>query len=174
MGSITARCARPVPAQELLAYLEFHGLEAHADAWQNSGVPAARWTKLGIALLEELASRPSTCYQAKRLGRGSVKGIDAVDAAKAVARDGFVFAYRQAADHQRSIVVLRQGDRPEIESVVEGLEAGRAARPNGKAKVGPVRKGRPNAASIRPIAVWWLEKGTLILTDRPRPTKSWT
>ena len=47
--------ARHVPRQDLLAYLEFDGLDAHADAWRASAAyKLLSDTKLG-PLLEDLA-----------------------------------------------------------------------------------------------------------------------
>ena len=166
VGSITAPLARAVPRQDLLAYLEFHGLEAHADAWHKTAAyRLLNETKLG-ALLEELAVQAIDVYQANVSTKVRIKGIDAVDAAKAIARDGFVLAVSgKPRDRQRWIVVLRRGDRPEIKSVVEGLEAGRAGEADAKAEVGPVQKAGRTLHRFGRDGVWWVEKGALILTD---------
>src|SRR5436309_1382498 len=53
-GQSAAPLARYVPRQDLFFYLEFDGLDAHADAWKHSAAyKLLNDTKLG-ALLEDL------------------------------------------------------------------------------------------------------------------------
>src|ERR1039457_4735219 len=71
----TSSLARYAPRQDLFFYLEFQGLDAHADAWRKSAAhKLLDDTKLG-SLLEDLAIQGFEMYQSstppeKRLKAG--------------------------------------------------------------------------------------------------------
>ena len=61
--SSASSLARYVPRQDLFVYLEFQGLDAHADAWRKSAAyKLLNDTKLG-SLLEDLATQGIEMYQ---------------------------------------------------------------------------------------------------------------
>ncbi len=165
-GMAVAPLARAVPRQDLFVYLEFHGLDAHADAWHKTAAyRLLNETKLG-ALLEELAVQAIEVYQVTVPTKIHIKGVDVVDAVKRVARDGFVFAVSgKPPERARYIIALRRGDRPEIKHLLEAFETGTAGDAEEKAEAGSVQKAGRTLHRFARDGVWWAEKGDLILTQ---------
>ena len=169
-GTATTSLARYVPRQDLLFYLEFDGLDAHAAAWHGSAAyKLLNDTKLG-ALCEDLISQGVELAQESALAEKRIKGAEAVDLLKKVAREGFVFAVSgQAPNDSRVVLVLRHGDRPEVRRLLES--AASAVGPNGgndQAKVAPIQKAGRTLYSLGKDGIWWIEKGDLILTGTDR------
>jgi prepilin-type processing-associated H-X9-DG protein len=164
-GSAVAPLARAVPRQDLFIYLEFHGLDAHADAWHKTAAyRLLEETKLGT-LLEDLAVQAIEAYQATMPSKVHLKGVDLVDAVKRIARNGFVFAVSgKPPGKSQYIVILRRGDRAEIKQLLESLNPSRAGEADEMAEVGPVQKAGRTLHRLGAEGVWWSEKGDLILT----------
>ena len=77
-GAGAAPLARYVPLKDLLAYLEFDGLDAHADAWHASAAyKLLNDTKLGT-LLEDLALQAIEVFQQMALPEQRVTGGEIV------------------------------------------------------------------------------------------------
>ena len=125
-----APLARHVPRKDLLAYLEFDGLDAHADAWRASAAyKLLNDTKLG-SVLEDLALQGIELIQETTPPEQRVTGAEVVGLLKHIARNGFaVGVSRKGPEHVRFVAVLRHGDRPEFKRLLE--IAGAAGRHDG-------------------------------------------
>ncbi len=171
-GDAKASLARYVPRQDLVAYLEFDGLDAHADAWKNSAAyKLLNDTKLG-ALLEDLAGQGLELVQQSTPPDRQVKPATVIDLVKHVAKYGGVFAVwiKFAADAPQNggfVYVARRGDRPDVNRMLEaavrrdfrGGPAG-ADRP-------PVQKSGRTYHPLDQENGWWFEKGDLVVSNRP-------
>ena len=74
----TTSLARFVPRQDLLFYLEFDGVDAHATAWcATSAYKLLNETKLGV-LLEDLASQGLELAQQSVAPANRIKGAEVV------------------------------------------------------------------------------------------------
>ncbi len=148
--------ARYVPANDLLAYAEFDGLDAHAPAWKKS----AAYRMLNETTLGELTE--NLLGQAIDLGRQQGMPVALptstaiLDSFKTFFRNGFVVAaYGKGPVDGRWVVVLRGGKSPEItrllDPVFQSLNRG---RPNAK----PVTKAGRSITFVgpgeSPLAFW--------------------
>ncbi len=98
-----------VPGGNILAYLEFDGLAAHADAWQKSAFyQVLNTTPVGPMLEDVLAQVTDQAYA--KLGTRWASGKEIVALIEHVAQNGFVFAVGGKPDDPKSaytVVVLR-------------------------------------------------------------------
>jgi hypothetical protein len=162
--------ARCVPRQDLVAYLEFDGLDAHDGAWkQSAAYKFLNSTKLG-ALLEDLAAQGVELAQQSTPPEQRIKGAEVVELLKRLAREGFVFAVSgKAPNDSRVIIVARHGDRPEVTRLLEAM--GGAGRPGGgaaEAKTAALTKAGRTFHPLGKDGVWWLENGDLIVTGKDK------
>src|SRR5262249_19789273 len=120
----TVSLGRFVPRPDLISYLEYQSLDAHAGAWQKTALHRLLFqTQLGT-LLEDLAIQAIHVSQAMFPATIPVKGVDAVDIVKRIARNGFVVAvFGKPRQQWRYLAVLRQCDRPEIRSAITSVAA---------------------------------------------------
>jgi prepilin-type processing-associated H-X9-DG protein len=158
--------ARYVPAEDLVFYLEFDGLDARSDAWRGSAAyKLLNETKLG-ALIEDLASQGIDLSQQSVPAEQRVKPGDVIGQLKRLARDGFVFAVSGAVpNNSRAIAVLRKGDRPEIKRLLTA--AASAGRTQGEGAGAALPEQKKAGRTVYPLGqegVWWAEKGDLVLT----------
>ena len=116
--------ARHVPRKDLLAYLEFDGLDAHADAWRASAAyKLLSDTKLG-PLLEDLALQGIELIQESNPPERRVGGGEVVGFLKHIAHHGFaVGVTRKGREDVRFVAVLRHGDRPEFKRLLDTVAA---------------------------------------------------
>ncbi len=171
-GASKAPLARYVPRQDLLAYLEFDGLDAHADAWKKSAAyKLLNDTKLG-ALLEDLASQGL-----ERLlpagGDSPVKPAEVIDLVKHVAKHGVrvalgVFPMVRTKARAGSSLSRAVATAPKCDDMLEAAAHRRFAGPgqNG-AEPAPVQKAGRTYHSIDERGGWWFENGDLVVTNRP-------
>ncbi len=165
----TPSIASYVPRQDLLLYFEFKGLDAQAELWQKTAAyRLLSEAKLG-ALLEDMAIQAVEIYQQTAPSKVRIKGVDAVHVLKELARHGFAFAVSgKPPDRSRCIVLLAEADKPEFKTVLQGLEASLGGEIEGGAEPGAVEKGGRKLRRLGADRVWWVEKGTLIITDRTK------
>jgi hypothetical protein len=91
-----APLARHVPRKDLLAYLEFDGLDAHAGAWRASAAfKLLNDTKLG-SVLEDLALQGIELIQDARPRELRVTGAEIIGFLKHIVRNGFVLGVTPA------------------------------------------------------------------------------
>ena len=96
-----------------------------------------------------------------------IKGVDAIETAKSIARNGFVFAiFGKPQKQWPYVVVLRRGDRPEIKSFLQSLAASRGGEAEEKAETGTFEHSGRTLHHFGSGQVYWVEKGELILTGR--------
>ena len=154
-----------VPRQDLILYLEYQGLDAHAGAWHKTAAyRLLSETKFGT-LLEDIAIQGIDVYQEMFPTAVRVKGVDAVEIMKKIARNGFVLAvFGKPKERLRYLVVLRQCDRPEVRAALQSLAASRRGEALEDALAESIEKAGRTLHRFGSDHVWWVEKGELILT----------
>jgi prepilin-type processing-associated H-X9-DG protein len=151
-----ASLARYVPANDLLVYAEFDGLDAHGPAWKRS----AAYRMLNETTLGELTE--SLLAQGIDLARQSGMPVALpasnviLESFKTLARNGFVVAaHSKGPVDGRWVVVLRGGKSPEIARLLDPIfQTLNRGRPNAK----PVTKAGRTITFIGtgegPMASW--------------------
>ncbi len=159
--------ARYVPRQDLFVYLEFQGLDAHADAWRKSAAyKLLNDTKLG-SLLEDLAIQGIEMYQSSLPPEKRVKAADVIERIRFVAHHGFLFAaWGKDVKDPSGVIVIRDGDRPEIRRWCETFAKTYASR-NGLNDVQAVQKAGRLLQPLDAEASWWSEGGDLVFAQDP-------
>jgi hypothetical protein len=155
---------RFVPRENLLAYVEFDGLDAHARAWRASAAyKLLNDTKLG-ALVENLVLQTIALAQQSAPLESRIKGVEVVENAQRIARDGFVMAVSgKPPDGTRLIFVTRRGDRPKLEQFLEKWGQRGAAAENDAPSI---NKAGRILHRLGAHGVWWIEDGALVVTER--------
>ena len=166
-GAGAAALARRVPLKDLVAYLEFDGLDAHAEAWRASAAyKLLNDTQLGT-VLEDLLLQGIELIQEATPAEQRATGAEVVGFIKHIARNGFVVAVsRKGPGHVHFFAVLRHADRPEFKRLLEIAETAN------RLPVGQEKSDRPEmlqaGRTVHPLgahANWLVEKGDLILTS---------
>jgi prepilin-type processing-associated H-X9-DG protein len=166
-----ASLARYVPRRDLIAYLEFDGLDAHADVWKKTAAyKLLNDTKLG-ALLEDLAGQGLELVPQSTPPDKQVKPAMVIDLIKYAARYGGAWgAWNHGGKPQNVGIVLvaRRGDRPDVRRLLEAA-AGRNFAKAGQegADRAPVQKSGRTFYPIDKEGGWWFENGDLVLSNRP-------
>ncbi len=163
--------ARYVPGQDLMVYLEFDGLDTHADVWKKTAAyKLLNDTKLG-ALLEDLAVQGIGLMQKSTPPDKQLKPAMVIDLVKHVAQYGGVFAaWAPGRNPQNAgvVFVARRGDRPDVRQLLEGAAAANFARTGEpEADRAPVQKSGRTYHPIDKEGGWWFEKGDLVISNRP-------
>jgi prepilin-type processing-associated H-X9-DG protein len=162
--------ARCVPRQDLIFYLEFDGLDAHAATWKASAAyKLLNHTKLGVLLEDMTAQGIELAQQSVPPGK-RIGGTQIVEHIKHMARAGLACAvWGQAPNDTRFLLVLRQADGSGIIRLLEA--AASASRPEGAAEpANPAAISRAGR-TLHPLGadgIWWLEKGDVILTGKDK------
>jgi prepilin-type processing-associated H-X9-DG protein len=162
--------ARFVPRQDLIFYLQFDGLDAHAATWKKSAAyKLLNDTKLGALLKDMAAQAIDLAQQSVPPGKGA-RGAQVVEQLERIAREGFVCAvWGKVPNESRFVVVLRHADGPQISRLLDA--AGSASAPEKAAEdarpASIARAGRTLHA-LGKDGVWWLEKGDLVLTGKDK------
>ena len=158
--------ARYAPRQDLIFYLEFQGLDAHANAWRKSAAyKLLNDTKLG-SLVEDLAVQGIEMYQSSVPPEKRVKAAEVIESVKYVARHGFlVAAWGKGVKNPMGVIVIRDGARPEIRRWWETFAKTYASK-NGLNDVRAVQKA---GRTLQPLdvqgAAWWSEGGDLVIAQ---------
>ena len=159
--------ARHVPRKDLLAYLEFEGLDAHANAWRASAAyKLLSDTKLG-PVLEDLALQGIELIQETTPPERRVAGAEVVGLLKHIARHGFaVGVIRKGREDARFVAVLRHGDRPEFKRLLETVGAAVQHEEVDKKSDSPANGTSGHAVNwLGANGIWLAEKGDLILAS---------
>jgi prepilin-type processing-associated H-X9-DG protein len=154
--------ARYAPSNELLAYAEFDGIDAHKVAWKKTAAyRLLNETTLGV-MLEELASQGFDKAFASAPGADRPKGAQAVKVLEAILQNGFaVGLLAKPPEQPRALVVIRNGARGEIRAMLDALLAtSKAGGPKDQS-----RRGR-TLHQTRDL-VWWVEKTDVVLINAP-------
>jgi prepilin-type processing-associated H-X9-DG protein len=165
-GASIPSLATFVPRQDLIIYLEYQGLDAHSGAWHKTAAyRLVSETKVGT-LLEDMAIQAIDLYQEVFPATVRVKGVDGVEIAKRIARNGFVIGvFGKPQERWRYLIVLRQCDRPEIRALLQSLANSERGDRAGDARTGSIEKAGSTLRRFGSGHVWWFEKGDLILTE---------
>ena len=96
-GAARPPLARLVPKTDLVLYLQFDGLQAHADAWRASAAyKLLNETRLG-SVIEDLVLQVVEMIQESEPREQRIASAAIVDILKQVARDGFVLGVTRNA-----------------------------------------------------------------------------
>jgi prepilin-type processing-associated H-X9-DG protein len=153
-----------VPAKDLVIYVAFDGLDAHAADWKGSATyKALNETTLG-ALIEDLAAQGLDMARKGKGGDGQPDGARIVKALEFVARRGFVFWMNgKPQGKPRGMLVFRGGAGPEVAGVMQQMDP-----PSIRAKKKVVQKGGRSITTFGDgpgTGAWIDDKGDLILTN---------
>ncbi len=162
--------ARFAPAQDLISYLEFDGVDAHEAAWRASSAhKLLTGTKLG-ALLEDLVSQYIELTQQFAPADSRIKAADIIGTIELAARQGFALGvWGKDPDKLGTVYVVRGGDGPEFHRLLE-LVARRYQKAEGvenPAAPEPIQKAGRAIHALSPESSWWIEKGDLVLSNQP-------
>ena len=165
-GSKLAPLARYVPREGLFFLLEFDGLDAHADAWhRSSAYKLLTGTKLGT-LLENLAAQGIEQYQGTSPPENRLKPAAIMDPIKYVIKHGFVVGLcGKAPGKPKLVIVVRQGDRPEVRRLLQPLTGPALSDKPAGARV--QKAGRTIVRLDQEGTVMWAENGDLVITELP-------
>ena len=98
--------AHYVPGGDLIAYFEFSGLDAQADAWKKSSLYQVLNTTPAGAMLEEIAVQLIEQAYAKAGGTRWASGKEVVALIQHVAKNGAVFAVGGKPDDPKSVTAV--------------------------------------------------------------------
>ncbi len=161
--------ARYVPRQKLVGYLEYEGLDAHADAWHaTAAYRILTETRLG-ALLDDLARQGIDMAIASADAPPPIKTDEIIALAKlAVRKGGVIAAWGQAPRAVKTVIVIRGGDQPAIRRLIENAPAASRKKPGqAEAKPAPVRNAGRTLHVASDDLMYWFEKGDLVFSDDP-------
>ncbi|MFI5459946.1 MAG: hypothetical protein ACHRXM_31385 [Isosphaerales bacterium] len=163
-----------VPKDNLILYVEFAGLDAHADSWKNT----AAYKMLNETPLGEMLEQVAGQLLDKALSvfpNHKLSGAEIVTLAKHSARSGWVLAINanpKGPDLARGTFVLRgaisKGVKP-LASRLMGWMMGIDAKPKIAEKGGrtlivvPAAGARTSTSTNDPGWVWWAEKNDLVV-----------
>lgn len=164
--------ARYIPRENLVAYIEFDGLDAHADAWRKTAAYKILNNTSTGAMLEDIFVQ-----LVGKIPAAKINGPDALALLKHVARSGFVFA--SAGDPTKgmakySVLVLRDAYKnKDIRPIAARAVQGLAFAPNAKLQ-SVLRAGHKVASGGNPgggTSTFWVEdsKKEDIVVVMPRP-----
>jgi hypothetical protein len=160
--------ARYVPRDHLFFYVEFAGLDAHADAWKKTAAyKMLNTTPLG-EMLEDVAGQLLEKPLGNVPGR-KVSGAELVAFCKSAARNGWVLAVsggQKGGNPFVGTLVLRGAASKEnkpLTSRVLGTIMGAEAKPRVERKAGRVLVAVPRGAGPEGGWVWWPEKNDLAI-----------
>ena len=160
-----APLSRHLPQKDLLAYLEFDGFDAHADAWRASAIyKLLNETHLG-SVLEDLALQGIELLEETTPLDERVTGADVVGVVKHIAQHGFAVAlFREGPERVRFAAVVRRGDQPELKRLLGASkeavqDADREKKPDNftSSRVGH------KFSRLGVDGIWRAEKGDLVL-----------
>jgi prepilin-type processing-associated H-X9-DG protein len=157
--------ARYIPQQDLVLYLEFEGLDAHAAAWNKSAAyKVLNETPLG-ALLDDIAGQVVEMAQQSVPPNERVAHADYLTVLKQGAHRGLAIGvFGKAPERTRVVLAIRNGNQPEFVKLLERATTNQADQVGAR----PVRV-QKNGRAIHALGAdgaWWAEKDDLILTGK--------
>ncbi len=161
--------ARYVPRQDLFAYMESEGLDAHPDAWHaTAAYKLLTETKLG-SMIEDLSRQGLEMAFATQDPPPQLKADEIIALAKLGARKGGVIAaWGKAPKDIHTVIVVRGGDQPVVRRLIDlAADAGRKQRGQAGEAPAPVQKAGRTLHPVGNEMSWWLEKGDLVFSDEP-------
>jgi prepilin-type processing-associated H-X9-DG protein len=156
--------ARYVPAQDLIAYWELEGLDAHADAWKKTDAARLLNETTLSAVLEDLAGQAIELYQTSSPGTRKIAPAEYLSLLKHAARSGLALGvFGKGPGQVHAVLALRKANRPEFVRFLETLSAPPGA-PDQKPQA--VQKDGRSLHRLDEEAVWWAEGDDLILVGK--------
>jgi len=161
---------RFVPRDNLIFYVDFDGLDAHAEAWQKTAAyRMLNQTPLGV-MLEEVAAQLLD-KPLESLPNRKLSGAEIVTLVKLMARKGWVLALNaneKGANPFVGTLVLRgaAAKDKEIKSITSrliGTLMGPDSKPRIDRKAGRVMVVVPRGSAADTGWVWWPEKEDLVI-----------
>jgi len=162
--------ARFVPRDNLIFYVDFDGLDAHAEAWQKTAAyKMLNQTPLGVMLEEVAAQLLDKALES--LPNRKLTGAEIVTLVKLMARKGWVLALnanQKVANPFVGTLVLRgaAAKDKEIKSITSrliGTLMGPEPKPRIERKAGRVLVVVPRGSAADAGWVWWPEKEDLVI-----------
>ncbi len=114
-GQDAGNGAKYVPSQDLIGYLEWDGLDAHADAWKKTAASRVLNETTTGAMFEQIISQLADSMPAGPQGR-AVTGAEAAEMVEHVVHKGLVLGIAGKP---------KQDKDPRITAVIRGAGAGR-------------------------------------------------
>ncbi len=154
----TAPLARYVPSEDLVAFFEFDGLDAHAARWrQSAAYKVLTETKTGALIADLLGQGLQAAVDAAPGGRMPT-GAQLARVLEAIPRDGFVVgvAGRPPAE-PHLVLAVRGGAQGEVREALDLLVKGKPRQKAGRAV--STLGGKGDAATV-----CWFEGNDLVVT----------
>ena len=163
-----APLARYIPAEDLVVYAEFEGLDANAPAWQGSAVYRVLNRTTTGKMLEALATQLADRTLANAPGP-KLSGAEFVALAEHGLRSGMAFAINKAQGSPRpsSVVLVARGVGRGPARPIVGRLIDAAVGPGAKAEPTPKPGGRRVAVvgdGRGPGWAWWFEGDDLVVS----------
>jgi hypothetical protein len=158
--------ARLIPRENLLAYLEFDGLDGQTAAWKASAAyKLLNDTKLG-AVIEDLALQCVELVQDTVPPEQRVPAADVIGALKHIVGNGFAIGLsRKGAEDVHFVAVFRRGDGAEFRNLVRTLgAAGHITEGEKKPNALPDSHVGHKFSWLGTNGIWFVEKGDLVLS----------
>ncbi len=163
-ATAAASLTRYVPQHDLIACLEFEGLDAHGEAWRKTAAyRLLNNTSMG-ALLEDLATQVIDQTQQSRPQDQRVPAGRVLNVLKQVARSGLAVALFGKPNGEHVMLVIRKGSQQDVARLMEHMTANEPGQPD--QIPAPIQKGGRTVHPLGTENCWWLEKDDLILTDQ--------
>ncbi|MGC8638270.1 MAG: DUF1559 domain-containing protein [Isosphaeraceae bacterium] len=164
-GSQPHPLARYLPQQDLSFFLEFEGLDAHAQAWRKSAAnKLLNETSLG-ALLEDIAGQVVGMVQQSAPRQEQLAPGQYLNLLKHGARNGFAVGVMAKEKRNAWVaLVVRNGKRPETLKLLESAASAEPGHEEGKAEV--IQKSGRAIHALRTDGVYWFENDDLVLTGK--------
>ncbi len=165
--------AKYIPKGDLFAYIEFQGIDAHADAWKATAASKVLNDTTTGAMLEDILSQMFSAQVAKLAPPGAT--IDkqyGVSLIKHLARSGFVLGLSKNAKSKNGMtgtVVVRGALRPDSKALfaqfirgisATGVKNEKLAKPGNRDVIAIMK------ADMTLQGYWWVEnKEDLVIAD---------
>ena len=157
--AVSAPLARYVPLQRFVAYLEFDGLDAHADAWHTSAAyKLLNDTKLG-ALLEDLALQGIEVYPGDGPAEESYQRVPmpsvASNTSPAMDLSWRYRASRRTIPRSSRCSAMATGRSSNGCSKIAGAARGARGRRKSRARPAPIQQAGRTLTGSAPTASGW-------------------
>ena len=161
--------SRYVPQKDLMVYIEFDGLDAHAATWkQSAAYKILNNTKFGALIEDVLRQGIKAIRKGDEKAEEKVPAAEVITTIKQIAKSGFVFAVngkdaKKSAD-LRMMIVVRGGAQSQMRKLLGRLADG---LPKAKGERQTERKAGRTITIVpgeQPDAIWD-EQGDTILCD---------
>ncbi|WP_422923577.1 DUF1559 domain-containing protein [Singulisphaera sp. PoT] len=165
----SASLARYFPKADLVAYLEFEGLDAHADAWRKTSVYKILNETTTGPMLRSLAVRSIDRLAGPSRSK-SLNGAEVLAFVEHAFRNGFAFGFSGRAGSSRPACVgfvARNGARAAVRPILERM----IDSANGAYAVVPQKVEKPGPRQVMQVSdrdgmghAWWIEGEDMVFS----------